>query len=382
MLKNSTWNLGETNLAEFGSALEKEHRKEEGALEKAWAEDTGVGSEVGLWVWRIEQFQVVPVAKKDYGRFYSGDSYVILKTSQKKGSKALLHDIHFWLGKETTQDEAGTAAYKTVELDDYLDGRPIQHREVQGHESKLLLSYFATFSTHVGGVKSGFHHWSEPEYPSRLLMVKAAPHNGGHKSSVVVREVPKSMINSGDVFILDTGSVLYQWNGKESSGIERVKAAEYAHGLESDRAGAISVETFDEGDRDQRIFWSALGGEVEVKPADAVQDEPEYVKKLFWQATLLPPNLSNASGKLEFTKEGLGPDVTRDLLNSSDVFILDVQHEVFVWVGSGANAEEHRNGLHYAQEYLKQEGLSGHTPISKVFEEGDHTMFDNAMDRF
>jgi len=77
-------------------------------------------------------------------------------------------------------------------------------------------------------------------------MVKSAPVAGGHKSSVVVREVPKSMINSGDVFILDTGKVLYQWNGKSSSGIEKVKGAEYAHGIEADRAGAVNVETFGE----------------------------------------------------------------------------------------------------------------------------------------
>ncbi|KAG0353364.1 hypothetical protein BG005_007353 [Podila minutissima] len=374
MLKNSTWNLEETNLAEFGSVLEKERRKEEGALETAWGEGTGVGSEESLWVWRIEDFQVVPVPKKKYGAFFNGDSYIILKSYKKPNTETLLHDIHFWLGEETSQDEAGTAAYKTVELDDYLDGKPIQHREVQGHESKHLLSYFRTFSTHKGGVQSGFHHWTEPEYVARLLMVKSAPLAGGHKSSVVVREVTNDFINSGDVFILDTGKVLYQWNGKSSSGIERVKAAEYAHGLEADRAGAVSVETFDEGDRDQRIFWAALGGEVEVRPAEEVTAEPEYVKRLF--------RLSNASGELEFTQEGSGPEVNETMLDSNDVFILDVQHEVFVWVGANANAVEHRNGLHYAQAYLKRHGLASHTPISKILEEGDHTMFDNALNRF
>ncbi|KAF9932311.1 hypothetical protein BGZ65_004525, partial [Modicella reniformis] len=79
MLKNSTWKLDETNLAEFGSELEKQHRKEEGALEQAWNKETGVGSDVGLWVWRIEQFKVVPVPKDQVGRFYNGDSYIVLK---------------------------------------------------------------------------------------------------------------------------------------------------------------------------------------------------------------------------------------------------------------------------------------------------------------
>lgn len=76
-------------MAEFGSQLEKDHRKEEGALEQAWGKPTGVGSQTGLWVWRIENFQVVAVPKADQGKFYDGDSYIILNVWGKKSQMFL-----------------------------------------------------------------------------------------------------------------------------------------------------------------------------------------------------------------------------------------------------------------------------------------------------
>ncbi|KAK6994563.1 gelsolin-like protein 2, partial [Biomphalaria glabrata] len=127
-------------------------------------------------------FKVTPWPKEDYGKFYDGDSYIVLNTYKESGKEQFLYDVHFWIGKYSTQDEYGTAAYKTVELDTYLDDVPIQHREVQGFESNLFKSYFKTIELLKGGAASGFKNVKPAEYRPRLL------HFHGEKKNIFVKE--------------------------------------------------------------------------------------------------------------------------------------------------------------------------------------------------
>uniref|UniRef100_A0A669AX97 Gelsolin n=1 Tax=Oreochromis niloticus TaxID=8128 RepID=A0A669AX97_ORENI len=93
------------------------------------------GKEAGLQLWWVENMELVPVPESLYGRFYIGDAYLILKSTSNR-SGALQYDLHYWQGSECSQDESGAAAILTVQMDDFLQGVPVQYREVQGYESK------------------------------------------------------------------------------------------------------------------------------------------------------------------------------------------------------------------------------------------------------
>nr|CAD7569621.1 unnamed protein product [Timema californicum] len=113
--------------------------------------------------------QVVALPKEQYGNFYSGDCYIVYaaselgktsgtdtKVSQVNGPLEV--HLHFWLGSHTSTDEAGVAVFKTVELDDYLGGPPVQHREVQGNESNRFKSYFKSGIPIFYFFSGHFHH--------------------------------------------------------------------------------------------------------------------------------------------------------------------------------------------------------------------------------
>jgi len=348
----------------LGSDLEKKVKAASAATEKAW---TNAGKTTGLQIWRIEKFKVVTVQKEDHGRFYDGDSYIVLNTYKKKESEKLFWDIHFWLGDETSQDEAGTAAYKTVELDTLLGGEPVQHREVQGYESKLFLSYFTPGPLIMhGGIESGFRHVKPEEYRPRLLHIKG-------RKYVRVREVPMkaSSLNGGDIFILDLGLKIYQWNGSKAGVTEKSKATILSRALDDERGGKPQVIVLQEGDKD-KDFWSHLEGGFTVVPKEGEpDDEVTGEKKLL--------RLSDASGKIEF-KEVASGKIAKSLLDTKDAFVFDAGSEVFVWIGKKASANEKKEGLGYAQTYLKNNKRPAYTPISKILEGAENEFFKAAFD--
>jgi len=373
MLKQKEYNVADSNIALLGSDLDKKIREAAAQTEVAWKE---AGKKIGLEIWRIEKFQVKHWPKEQFGQFYSGDSYILLNTYKKKpDSPALAWDVHFWLGKFTTQDEAGTAAYKTVELDDLLGGAPVQHREVQGHESELFMKYFNNqIRIMDGGVDSGFKHVEAVKYQPRLLHLK-----GRKKVRVTQVDLSTKSLNSGDVFVLDAGLKLYQWNGAKAGPQEKMKGAQLCRAIDAERKGVPTVHVIEEGDKtaDAKDFFKGLGGEGPIKSADEggnddeAEAEATKVRKLF--------RLSDASGKMAFTEVGSGANINRKQLDSNDVFIFDTGAEVFAWIGKKASADEKKNALAFAQDYLQKYKRPIWLPICRILEGSENEVFEGAF---
>ncbi|KAG5096874.1 hypothetical protein JHK82_046728 [Glycine max] len=238
------------------------------------------GISSGLEIWRIENFNPVPIPQSSYGKFFTGDSYVILKTTASK-SGALRHDIHYWLGKDTSQDEAGAAAIKTVELDASLGGRAVQYREI-------------TFA--------------------------------------------RSSLNHDDIFILDTKSKIFQFNGSNSSIQERAKALEVVQYVKDTyHDGKCEIASIEDGklmaDSESGEFWGCFGGFAPL-PRRTVSDDDK-------PADSHPPKLLCVDkGKAEPIETD---SLTKEFLDTNKCYILDCGLEVFAWMGRNTSLDERKS---------------------------------------
>ncbi|XP_064474510.1 gelsolin, cytoplasmic-like isoform X1 [Ornithodoros turicata] len=332
----------------------------------------GAGQEPGLTIWRIEKLEVKTVDKKMHGMFFSGDSYIVLHTKLPKTGR-MQWNIHFWLGRDTSLDEYTVAAIKSVELDESLGGSPVQHREVQDHESDLFLSYFKTGVKYLeGGIESGLTA-VDTSVHKRLLQVKG-------KRNVRVRQVPlaASSMNRGDCFILDARDTIFIYQGHGSGRIERIKAIQIANGIRDDVHGGRSKifiidEASSEGDVAQFFEELGEGSAADIKDAEAGGDDVEHERSVDTEVSL--HRISDADGDLKVERVGAKP-LAQELLDPNDCFLLDGGVSgLFVWVGKGASQKERKESMLLAQKYLGYRGYPTWTKVTRVIGGAEPPMF-------
>ncbi|XP_053545782.1 villin-1 [Bombina bombina] len=332
----------------------------------------------GLQIWRIEEMAMAPVPEKTFGNFFEGDCYVILMT-HKTGNN-FNYDIHFWIGKNSSTDEQGAAAIYTTQIDDHLGGKAIQHREAQGYESETFRGYFKQGVIYkTGGVASGMKQVETNTYNvKRLLHVKG-------KKNIAAGEVPLewNSFNTGDVFLLDLGKLIIQWNGPESNRMERLGGMNLAKDIrDRERGGRAQigvVEGEDEGTSPQlmTIMSKVLGERRELKQpiADEVVDKAIKTSVKLFQ-------VSDANGNLVVQEVATRP-LTQDLLNHDDCYILDqCGKKIFVWKGKNATKEERQQALSRAQSFITAKNYSPSTNIEVQNDGAESAVFKQLFQKW
>lgn len=322
--------------------------------------------------------QMVPVPSSTFGSFFDGDCYIVLAI-HKTGSR-LSYDIHYWIGQASSQDEQGAAAIYTTQMDDFLKGQAVQHREVQGNESDAFRGYFKQgLVIRKGGVASGMKHVeTNSSDVQRLLHVKG-------KRNVVAGEVEMSWrsFNRGDVFLLDLGKLIIQWNGPESNRMERLRGMTLAKEIRDQERGGRTYVAVVEGENEKaspqlmEVMNQVLGKRRELKPA-----VPDTAVEPALKAALKLYHVSDSEGKLVVREVATRP-LTQDLLNHEDCYILDQGGlKIYVWKGKNANAQERKGAMSQALNFIKAKQYPPSTQIEVQNDGAESAVFQQLFQKW
>uniref|UniRef100_A0A3B4BFH5 Gelsolin-like domain-containing protein n=1 Tax=Periophthalmus magnuspinnatus TaxID=409849 RepID=A0A3B4BFH5_9GOBI len=292
----------------------------------------------GLWVWRVEKMKAVLLDPTEIGAFFNGDSYLVLQNRGENGA-----DLHMWIGEKSSSDEQVACAMLATQLDDYLGGDPVQHRQLQCYECPEFMALFPRgVSYKEGGVESGFRRTQGCGPVHRLYQIKG-------KRNIRAKEVDLSWasFNKGDCFILDLGDTIISWIGSQANIFEKQKVREIASLIrDTDRHGKAKIVKINKT-KDIHV----LG-----KMPPLAESTPEEDSKADASNSASLYKVSDATGSMTTTKVSGKSPFAKELLVRDDCFILDngANGKIFVWKGNGANAEEKRVALQIADNFIEQ----------------------------
>lgn len=207
----------------------------------------------------------------------------------------------------------------------------------------------------------------EEDEEGRLIQIKG-------RKRVFVRRVEFSVhsMNEGDVFLLDTGSMIYQWNGPKSNRFEKAKAMDIAKTIK-DKEGRVGVVVIEDGMDNEKQFWSLLGKTDKQKIASEVEGGDDLVaEKTLWEnVKLYRICTEDSSGPLENPElQEIGCNkLLKEQLLPNETYVLDSATEVFCWTGKKSSPKAKTEGMKIAQKMLDLRTNFWTAPLRREFQE-------------
>ena len=336
--------------------------------------------EPGTLIWRVDQRSLIVVAGMP-GRFRPEDAYIVLVTTQSLLPRSLVSEIFLWLGAATSTVEQGVASVVAVELDEMLGGGWVLHRERQGHESGPFCHVFDNVLEYLPPRSS------EPE-PGGSSLLSIEGDELVCRTSVVA--LAASSVHASGVFVLDQGSRLILWQGPASSNRVRARAVTVCMRRRQRGGGGMAAEvsiaepSTAAAPGTDGEFWAALGGmpaggPPPVAPVLPLAEGGATALQL-WQLSEVTAAY-NGRKKLQVLEMGArGKPLRREMLSSTESFLLVSGARLWVWVGREAGTGERQKAMLYAQSFLQGKGLPLWTPVTRIIEGAEPAAFTACFD--
>lgn len=316
----------------------------------------------GIQTWAVKDeisCNPVLVGEDKQHRFCNSDVVIVFQSIREYGP----YHIYYWFGsKSAPKKKEATVDRLVPALDDIFGGRCAHHREVEGHESQPFLALYKKENGISVEDSNGVSTWISTNlenFKPVLLHVKGKKNVG-----VTPVLVSYESLNSGDVFILDTGLIIFCWNGISSSRAEKATGIQTVLKFRDSRGGKPTVVIVDEG-KETQPFWDALGGKGKIKSADEVEDDDHYERGQEKFVKLY--HVSDATGKL-IVSHIASPPLNQMSLNQDDCHILDIGTEIFVWIGQGCTDQERSSAMSSAEEFLRTSNRPSWVPITRFLQ--------------
>jgi len=214
---------------------------------------------------------------------------------------------------------------------------------------------------------------SEKAYKKVLIQLK-----GRNRIHVRQVELSSRSLNKADVYILDLGDKIYDWNGAAADRKKREKGVEVANRLGEERrkrtAGKVGKrpETIiiEDGHMEPpKEFWDALGGKPDSIPTSPPGDDAKKEKQWEESDKLYRVNPGNELFPIE-------PKFTRSKLDTKFNYILDCHEEMYYWCGKATDKNRREENMKKAKElFAKKADRPKWSILKKIIEGAEPVLF-------
>ncbi len=177
-------------------------------------------------------------------------------------------------------------------------------------------------------------------------------------------ETDFASLHHKNVFVVDAGSVIYQWNGKAANRLMKAKGLDIASTIKfKEREGTADIKVIDSAweEKDEHLqeahrnFWALFGGiENEVKvPGDETSKKKKKTDAPKFSLYRVSRH-RNVEKSITLVKIPKGEKPHKDILNTRNNYVLQTNESIMVWIGERTLHYQKQTALVLAEHLLRE----------------------------